>query len=689
MKSKIIAAIFLAVFVSVFSGCSGTVLAEERLFPFCDPDTNRYGLKAADGKVLIEAKFEDAKAFSEGLLPVMTGKKWGFVDRDGKFAIEPQYENAGSFSDGLAGVRRNGKWGAIDKSGKTVVDFKYDMLCEFSEGLAVVINDNKYGYVGKDGNLVIAMKFKTAWTFSCGLAVARNEFSEPFGYIDKKGDWAIAPKFDHADYFKNGYAKVRQGSAWGVINTKGDFTIPARYDDVTNFSEGVAAVRYKGGWYFITEKGEGVVKKTFDQVGEFNEGFAPVRIAEKWGYLGKNGKMLAEAQFDSATIFIDGTASVTLDEKKGVIDRSGVVRWIESEPAGDDKAPPQIESTKLAVTSFSPVLDAKIVQGKNFIYCSTFQLAWKYLCSQIIGGPVKMEGDPENAEKLNVLIGDDPVVSDDAYFALAGFGRDAIASGVNDGLKAKFGSRAPTVALSVGADEILAFAYLFKNLEFKKEFETIKSPIEFTGANGKKTKIASFGIDCFSEHDKDQKKMSRQLEISYYDHQKGFIIRLSSKSASDEIVISTVPPRGTLKETFENIAVLIKNGSPADAGELDNPDKTICDRESFRMPKIDFNILHFFTEVQNHKILNETPALKDGKSYIIGSAAQSVRFRLCEKGALLESLAFGNVFPTAVPKYHPRDLTVKGPFFVYLKDISKPYPYFMMYVDNDELLIKK
>lgn len=76
----------------------------------------KYLLLDNEGKRVGKSAFEDAHlpAGSE-LLAVKTNGLWGFVDIDGKTVIDAQYENAQSFSNGMAAVCVNGLWGFIDE----------------------------------------------------------------------------------------------------------------------------------------------------------------------------------------------------------------------------------------------------------------------------------------------------------------------------------------------------------------------------------------------------------------------------------------------------------------------------------------------------------------------------------------------------------------------------------------------
>ena len=60
----------------------------------------KYGfVSIKDGKVKIEPKYDEAKAFSQGLAPVKTGDKWGFIDQSETEIIEPTFNFAGTISE--------------------------------------------------------------------------------------------------------------------------------------------------------------------------------------------------------------------------------------------------------------------------------------------------------------------------------------------------------------------------------------------------------------------------------------------------------------------------------------------------------------------------------------------------------------------------------------------------------------
>lgn len=56
--------------------------------------------------------------FSDGRIPVLAGKKFGFVDEKGQWKIPPAFDAVSNFSEGRAAVCIGGNWGIIGKGEK-------------------------------------------------------------------------------------------------------------------------------------------------------------------------------------------------------------------------------------------------------------------------------------------------------------------------------------------------------------------------------------------------------------------------------------------------------------------------------------------------------------------------------------------------------------------------------------------
>jgi hypothetical protein len=200
-------------------------------------------------------------AFAQGaapqgpqLKPVYENGRWGYADQSGRVVIDARFDAALPFTNGLARVgmvneelpeiqgQPNLKWGYIDERGRVQVELLYAVLRDFSEGLAAAAvldaetpersvpgrggrRNLRWGYVNRDGREVIPMQFLAAGDFAEGLAAVspsgadgdsqseRSVCGPPanFGYVDGTGAFVIKPQFTHAAKFENGRARVSVG----------------------------------------------------------------------------------------------------------------------------------------------------------------------------------------------------------------------------------------------------------------------------------------------------------------------------------------------------------------------------------------------------------------------------------------------------------------------------------------------
>jgi hypothetical protein len=234
--------------------------AFESAFPFADGlamvEITRSSTQTfinAQGSVLEVHQSYGSSQFSEGMLLVKDGDKYGYVDKAGTVVIGFQFEDAGDFGDGLAPVKINAKWGYIDHAGKTSIAPQFTDAASFSEGLAEVTFDEvrpfpgfveslarvdedahrKWGFIDRTGKMVIAPQFTLSGKFSQGLApVGKGKEIGPFtgptnqkwGYIDKTGKVVIGLQFNSASEFAEGLAAVKVGRKWGYIDTSGKWS---------------------------------------------------------------------------------------------------------------------------------------------------------------------------------------------------------------------------------------------------------------------------------------------------------------------------------------------------------------------------------------------------------------------------------------------------------------------------------
>ena len=98
--------------------------------------------------------------FSEGLAPVLSFNKLGFIDRTGRVVIEPRFRETSGFSEGLAAVKIIGSdgeyaWGYIDRTGRFAITPQFREARPFAGGLArVTAADGKSRLIDAGGKVI-------------------------------------------------------------------------------------------------------------------------------------------------------------------------------------------------------------------------------------------------------------------------------------------------------------------------------------------------------------------------------------------------------------------------------------------------------------------------------------------------------------------------------------------------------
>lgn len=162
--------------------------------------------------------------------------KYGYLNTAGQIVIEAKYDTIDNFYNGLAMVKFNNKYGFINTSGQIVVNNEYDIVRKFNNGYAVVgkeiDGEVKYGLVNCSGQLVIEVKYFSLGDVNNGLLYFSTFDSELIGYMNTKGEIAISQMFtmistssNAYDFTNDGYAVVKQDTVYGIINSAGEYVV--------------------------------------------------------------------------------------------------------------------------------------------------------------------------------------------------------------------------------------------------------------------------------------------------------------------------------------------------------------------------------------------------------------------------------------------------------------------------------
>lgn len=116
-----------------------------------------------------------------------------------------------------------------------------------------------------------------------------------FGYMNTAGELITPHQYTEARYFSNGYAAVKNDTAWGFIDLDGKETVPCIYEYVADFSEDKAAVRKNGLFGYINPKGKLLIEHKYKYAGKFEEGIAIItRTDERVQVINTKGKNISK-----------------------------------------------------------------------------------------------------------------------------------------------------------------------------------------------------------------------------------------------------------------------------------------------------------------------------------------------------------------------------------------------------------
>ena len=341
------------------------------------------------------------------------------------------------------------------------------------------------------------------------------------------------------------------------------------------------------------------------------------------------------------------------------------------------------ESSSLKQTSVMPTLDSPCPRNKNVIWCSSFQLAWNRMKDDVIGAPVEVVGAEELAARLNTAEQSGADMESDSFYAAAGRVKDGIISKIQKEMTAKFPSHSvPDFNDIAGFSEgILAYSYLTANVPFKYPFRQVRKGVAFTDSQGIETDVGAFGVwGRNSVYD----KMRQQVEILYYYENrdgsdrdsriKEFAVDLCLHSDPYQVVVAVVEPKASLDQTLDYI-----RGKITDSRQEKNYEQTkfLGDTDILKVPEMFWEIEHDFDELLEKIVANANPAMP------IIKAKQGIKFKLDRCGAMLESEA--TIMVASIPRY----FIFNCPFLIYMKKRDCEQPFFVMWVDNAELLNRK
>lgn len=331
------------------------------------------------------------------------------------------------------------------------------------------------------------------------------------------------------------------------------------------------------------------------------------------------------------------------------------------------------DASTLGTTYVTPHLETEISLGTNLLWCGTMQLAWNEACD-LIGGELHFDQDHPMVAPLNERSFTKESLDEASYVAMAGFVRTNIHQVIRDAVQRKFGGVfkpdfVPDPKLTPRPQDLVAYACLLKKLTFPNAFERLDDALTFGGVS-----VLAFGLKEFKTT---YTNLYSQVLILDYRDENDFVIELKTKSEGDRMILAKVKPEKTLAAT---VALVRERGTRTNAEPAIREDTLL-------VPRINFDLTRRFSEIEGgHLVTTNVNVARD--LYLL-SAVQNTRFEMNEKGVELRSEAHVAIACSrhAIPE--PEHCMIfDKPFLILLERKNAKMPYFALWVDNAEILLR-
>jgi len=293
-------------------------------------------------------------------------------------------------------------------------------------------------------------------------------------------------------------------------------------------------------------------------------------------------------------------------------------------------------------TDFLPTLESQIIKGNNSIYCSTLLLAWDLVRTEL-NGDLKVDSTDHDLFLLNKSNSFSNSLSKDEYSS--------------------------TVNVRNGGIEVKVF--FCKSLPFAEDLDDQGDALTFNNS-----KVRSFGT-----HGENS-----QVEILYYKNDSDFVVKLQTKDKSNELLLCNVDMEfQTLIQAIQSVDLKMQQGINERFDDSYKGNYSLNNDDLLIIPKLEFNIETNYPSMESkivHNNINE---------FLVKKVYQRNAFKLNERGAEIESEAKVTLISLSIedePNLKPKNLIFNKPFLLILRKPAAEYPYFAMWISNDELMIK-
>jgi len=351
---------------------------------------------------------------------------------------------------------------------------------------------------------------------------------------------------------------------------------------------------------------------------------------------------------------------------------------------------PSVDSKLLKRTAVVATLDCPLPEGKNAIWCSTFQMAWDKMKNDVVGEPIEVLKAEELGGRLNRSQYPRDGLEEKSYYANAGFVKHGIIKQIQRDMAERFPSEPAPAFSSLYRklpEAVAAYAYLNVDVGFRYPYYDHGVAFEFTDSSGASAKVTAFRPESgasIMEH----ASVRDQVDILYYDYGETkdadeFAVDLCRHTKPYQVVLVRMARRDSLNEAVKRVQERMREFK-------EDPEYDVLHKlrpiDRLVVPDMLFKLTHHFEELLGKYLGNET-----WTEHFIFEAMQKIDFTLSRAGVIVRSEAYfgaaGGRRPPSRRLDEPRHLHFDRPFLIYVKKRNADAaPFFVMWVDNAELM---
>lgn len=249
-------------------------------------------------------------------------------------------------------------------------------------------------------------------------------------------------------------------------------------------------------------------------------------------------------------------------------------------------------------------------------------------------------------------------VNDKCYYKIVARKTQKYKKQVKSDLTSKFGSERNIGDLirwrPSKENELILFAMFYKNIEFKKNFETLPAGY----FNSSRTKVKYFGIKNYPRAFKDI------VFPLFYNNNNDFALLIRTKS-DDEIILYRTDSPDSIDILWDEVQIKADEAPKNDSFQPD---------DAFMAPYVNLKHLFVYNELTKKRIV--------GTKFIISRIFETVEFNFGNKGQKFKD----DKFTGAITGVKKRTFYFNKPFVLFAKEKGKDYPYFMVRVKDTKFI---